>query len=122
MKNEHEDYTNTFYYLTTGHVEKLKMFKSEKFKSWHKSWKDRLEKQDNSKEDVRNLMEKSNPALIPRNHRVEEALESAVNGDYSVFNSLLDALKKPYDYSNVDEYYVKLPEGGNCQYKTYCGT
>lgn len=72
--------------------------------------------------DSRELMESSNPAVIPRNHRVEEALEAAQNDDYSVMNSLLDALKNPYDYSKVNEEYIKVPENSSHGYKTYCGT
>ena len=39
------------------------------------------------------LMRQTNPAIIPRNHRVEQALESAVNeGDYGPFEKLLELL------------------------------
>ena len=45
-------------------------------------------------------MQNSNPAIIPRNHRVEEALEAAVKkGDYSVMERLLDVLSNPYTHS-----------------------
>ena len=69
------------------------------------------------------LMESSNPSIIPRNHRVEEALSAAVrNNDLSVMNSLLKRLKNTYDYSEVDDYYTQLPQKTGCKYKTYCGT
>lgn len=68
-------------------------------------------------------MEENNPTVIPRNHRVEEALEAATKkDDYSIMASLLEAITRPYDYSKIDEHYAALPEPTSCPYKTYCGT
>ena len=64
-------------------------------------------------------LSKSNPAVIPRNHRVEEALASAENGDFAVMNKLLDALRNPYEDS---EEYSQPPEPNTCKYQTFCGT
>ena len=123
MKRFKADYTNTFRNLTLGNLSDMEMFESEEFKKWYELWQERLTRQGKSKEDVKQLMEKSNPVVIPRNHRVEEALETAVkNNDYSVMQSLLDALKNPYNYSNINEYYSELPRTTSCPYKTYCGT
>ncbi|WP_346915121.1 protein adenylyltransferase SelO [Clostridium sp.] len=123
MKRFKADYTNTFRNLTLGNLSDMEMFESEEFKKWYELWQERLTRQGKSKEDIKQLMEKSNPVVIPRNHRVEEALETAVkNNDYSVMQSLLDALKNPYDYSNINEYYSEPPKTTSCPYKTYCGT
>ena len=123
MKRFKADYTNTFRNLTLGNLSDMEMFESEEFKKWYELWQERLTRQGKLKEDVKQLMEKSNPVVIPRNHRVEEALETAVkNNDYSVMQSLLDALKNPYNYSNINEYYSELPRTTSCPYKTYCGT
>ena len=67
-------------------------------------------------------MKANNPTIIPRNHRVEEALEAAVqHNDYSLVHSLVNALQSPYDYQKVDTFYQTFPSG--CTgYKTYCGT
>ncbi len=101
----------------------LNFFKSPEFKKWHKLWIERLKRQNKSKEEIIMLMESSNPAVIPRNHRVEEALKAAVdNDDYSLFNSLLEAVKNPYNYSKLNKEYTKLPKPTGCKYKTYCGT
>ena len=43
------------------------------------------------------LMKKSNPVVIPRNHKVEEALAAAEEGNFEVVINLLSILKKPYD-------------------------
>jgi uncharacterized protein YdiU (UPF0061 family) len=58
---------------------------------------------------------------IPRNHRVEEALAAAGEGDYSVMLNLLAALRKPYE---ENEYYNQPPPPSSCGcgYKTFCGT
>ncbi|WP_346929063.1 protein adenylyltransferase SelO [Clostridium sp.] len=117
------DYTNTFRALTSDNTEDTVLFGTEEFNKWYKVWQERLARQEESKVSSKELMQKSNPAVIPRNHRVEEALEAAVkNNDYSVMQSLLDALENPYDYSNINEYYSELPKTTSCPYKTYCGT
>jgi len=68
-------------------------------------------------------MHSSNPAIIPRNHRVEEALEAAVEReDYDVMERLLQALTNPYAYSSEQEEYSALPEESACPYRTFCGT
>lgn len=122
MEENKADYTNTFYHLTTGHVENLPFVASEKFNEWYTLWSERLKRQKESMKDSRELMENNNPAVIPRNHRVEEALSAAQDEDYSVMHSLLEALKNPYDYSNVKEEYTKVPENSSRRYRTYCGT
>ena len=68
-------------------------------------------------------MQNSNPAIIPRNHRVEEALEAAQDrGDYTVMEKLLKVLSNPFAYSIEQEEYSDLPEKISCGYRTYCGT
>ncbi|OOE12535.1 protein adenylyltransferase SelO [Fictibacillus arsenicus] len=123
MKDHSADYTNTFRSLTLDKKEDSKLFNSPDFDEWYKKWQERLERQTELKESSNELMRKSNPAVIPRNHRVEEALESAVqNGDYSVTEKLLGALTNPYDYSPKQEEYCKLPPETEGPYRTFCGT
>lgn len=123
MKRFKADYTNTFRNLTLGNLDDMEIFESEEFKTWYELWQERLTRQGKSKEELNKLMKQNNPVVIPRNHRVEEALEAAVkNNDYSVMQNLLDALKNPYDYSNINEYYTMLPKSTSCPYRTYCGT
>ncbi|SFC85855.1 Uncharacterized conserved protein YdiU, UPF0061 family [Bacillus sp. OV322] len=123
MMHEYKaDYTNTFRALTLDNLEDIEMFGAEEFAKWQAAWKGRLERQAESAHSSKELMKSSNPAIIPRNHRVEEALEAANQGDYSVMEKLLKALSNPYDYSPELEEYTKLPETTNCAYQTYCGT
>ena len=64
-----------------------------------------------------------NPAYIPRNHKVEEALAAAVQEqDYRPFEVLLEVLSKPFVERPGLEDYTKSAPGGNAGYFTYCGT
>jgi uncharacterized protein YdiU (UPF0061 family) len=117
------DYTNTFRALTFDKFSDMALFDTESFTEWHKKWQERLRRQEESKDCSLELMKSSNPAIIPRNHRVEEALEAAEKkGDYSVMKKLLDVLSSPYAYSNEQAGYVSLPEKSTCPYRTFCGT
>lgn len=125
MQKHRADYTNTFVALTLEkHKDKeATMFGTTEFKQWHEQWISRLERQDESKDAIIQLMRSSNPAVIPRNHRVEEALEAAVEQeDYSVMKRLLAALTHPYAHSKEQAEYAKLPEPTTRPYRTFCGT
>lgn len=115
------DYTNTFRMLSLGKAEELEFYAVQDFAEWVQAWQDRLSKQPESKEASLQFMQRSNPAVIPRNHRVEEALEAAEEGDYAVMNRLLDVLSKPFAYTQEQESYCSLPESTR-PYRTYCGT
>jgi uncharacterized protein YdiU (UPF0061 family) len=123
MRQFQADYTNTFRSLTLNEADDTEFFAGSDFARWNEQWKARLCRQEKSKDEIRLLMKKYNPAVIPRNHRVEEALHAAENGDYSVMNKLLLILKNPYEYTSeqIDEY-SKLPVNTSCGYKTFCGT
>ncbi|WP_461612041.1 protein adenylyltransferase SelO [Clostridium sp. Marseille-QA1073] len=123
MQKYSADYTNTFRALTFDNIEDTVLFGKAEFDEWYKLWQERLTRQEESKVSSKELMKSSNPAVIPRNHRVEEALKAAVEQeDYSVMEQLLDALSKPYAHSKEQDYYSKLPEPSSCPYRTYCGT
>ncbi len=121
MKKYSADYTNTFRALTINKYEDTEIIDKEDFNQWLNLWKERLSRQDEKEEAVLNLMRNNNPAVIPRNHRVEEALDYAVNkGDYSVLEKLLEVLSEPYSYSKEQEEYKDVKTKVN--YRTFCGT
>ena len=123
MEKYKADYTNTFRNLTLGKIENLEMVNSEEFNKWYDLWQDRLTRQKEDKEAIKELMKNSNPSIIPRNHRVEEALEAAVKkDDYSVMKELVNAISNPYLYSENQEEYSIITKGNNNNYRTYCGT
>ncbi len=123
MEKYGADYTNTFRALTFDKPEDTVLFGTKEFTQWHKLWQVRLGRQHEPKASSHQLMRNCNPALIPRNHRVEEALEAAVKkGDYSVMERFLDALSSPYEHSPEQVDYSTLPAPSTCPYRTFCGT
>lgn len=122
MKKYKEDYTNTFVSLTYRKNMNRGMFVTAEFTNWYKNWQERLERQEESIEEAYKLMKKSNPVVIPRNHRVEEALKAADNGDFTVMKKLLSILSNPFEYGKDKEPYIDLPEPSDLPYRTYCGT
>lgn len=122
MKNQAADYTNTFRGLTLDDWSGVPMRETNAFKEWLVKWESRRERQSETKEKSVELMRASNPAVIPRNHRVEEALEAAVErGDFTVMDRLMNVLGKPYAYTE-DQVEYTAPSASNVPYRTYCGT
>ncbi|WP_332698267.1 protein adenylyltransferase SelO [Halalkalibacter lacteus] len=123
MQKYRADYTNTFRALTFERHEDTVLFGAPEFAQWHELWQARLGRQQEPETSSHQLMQNSNPALIPRNHRVEAALEAAVKqGDYSVMERLLDVLSSPYAYSPEQAEYSTLPARSTRPYRTFCGT
>ncbi|OLN31953.1 protein adenylyltransferase SelO [Desulfosporosinus metallidurans] len=123
MQKYRADYTNTFRALTSDNPEDTVLFGITEFTQWHELWQARLGRQQEPKASSHLLMRNSNPALIPRNHRVEAVLEAAVKeGDYSVMERLLDVLSSPYAYSPEQADYSTLPAPPTHPYRTFCGT
>lgn len=123
MQKHRADYTNTFRALTFDKLEGSEFFGTTEFAQWHELWQARLGRQQESNATSHQLMHNSNPALIPRNHRVEEALEAAEKqGDYSVMKRLLDALSSPYAHSPEQAAYCTVPPPTTRPYRTFCGT
>lgn len=117
------DYTNTFRALTLGQPEETPMHGTDRWSSWYEGWQARLGRQQASQDEVQSLMRRANPAVIPRNHRVEEALAAAVNeGDLTVMERLLAALADPFAYSPEQEAYAAPPAPTPVPYRTFCGT
>ncbi|MFC0212514.1 YdiU family protein [Paenibacillus chartarius] len=123
MHKYEADYTNTFRALASEEREASSLFEAEPFAEWETKWRARLDRQPESKDASRELMNSSNPAVIPRNHRVEEALDAAVNDhDFTVMERLLDVLAKPYEASPDRSVYCAPPRPSGRPYRTYCGT
>ncbi|WP_439631525.1 protein adenylyltransferase SelO [Shinella sp.] len=90
---------------------------------WLAAWRDRLS-QDATAPQVRAAqMRKVNPAFIPRNHKVEEALNAAIDhGDFSLFEALNDLLSRPYEDQPAFAAYAEPPRPGEEITATFCGT
>lgn len=123
MKKYRADYTNTFRALTVNKLEMTSLHDKEDFNQWQKKWQERRSRQQQTIEDSMQLMKERNPSVIPRNHRVEAALDAAVNnGDYRVMERLLKVLANPFDDSSEHQEYSQLPKPSNLPYRTFCGT
>ncbi len=93
------------------------------FRSWTEAWRRRLAIEEQPADGRASAMRRANPAFIPRNHRVEEAIEAAVRrGDFQPFENLVDVLERPYDDQPGREYLAGAPEPNQRVSKTFCGT
>ena len=120
MKKNNADYTNTFCHLMGVEIDD-QIYKNDDFKSWTNEWEKRL-KLNNSSDKHLELMKKTNPIVIPRNQKVEDALADADKGNLETMNKLLKVLSNPYsDQENIIEFQKPTPIG-NEKYQTFCGT
>ncbi len=90
-------------------------------KNWKKRWNRRLQTYNNTPEKFLKLMKTVNPLIIPRNQKVEEALQAAENGNLKPTTQLLEILNKPYT-EQEDIYNYQIPSSLNEKYQTFCGT
>ncbi|WP_075504210.1 protein adenylyltransferase SelO [Candidatus Pelagibacter communis] len=120
MEKNKADYTNTFCNLMD--INSNELYKNNEFIDWKNKWKKRSEFNNSTKEKQSKLMKSNNPIVIPRNHKVEEALAQADEGSLDKMKKLLDILKNPYaNQNNIKEY--QLPASlNNEKYQTFCGT
>ena len=121
MHQKKVDYTNTFCHLMNFEIKGKENFEDNDFKSWKKRWYERLKINNNGPEKYTKLMRSVNPLVIPRNHKVEEVLDEANNGNLEPLNKFLEILDKPYS-EQKDIINFQLPSSSNEKYKTFCGT
>ena len=120
MEKNKADYTNTFCNLMDINSDEI--YKNNDFIDWKNEWKKRSELNNSTKEKQSKLMKSNNPIVIPRNHKVEEALAEADKGSLDKMKKLLAILKNPYDnQNNIEEYQTPAPSS-NEKYQTFCGT
>jgi len=117
MMENGADFTNTFRALGTDSANG-QFIDQDGYDAWHKRWQARLETETGARE----LMNTSNPAFIPRNHKVEQMIEASVAGDFAPFERLLKVLSDPYtDQPDADDL-RQPPKAGEVVQATFCGT
>ena len=122
MHRRSADFTNSFRALTLGRLMGDATDDDSEVEAWHRRWVARRTRQPQSPTEVEHLMRRHNPAFIPRNHKVEEALEAATSADdYSVMERLLDVLATPYDHDRDLPAFSAAGSAG-LPYQTFCGT
>ncbi|MEO1703910.1 MAG: YdiU family protein [Pseudomonadota bacterium] len=109
MAETHADFTNTFRGLATDDV----ALDHPGFADWRKAWM--------SLAPDKEVMATANPALIPRNHLVEDAIQSAVYDDWGPFSALHAALATPFEAPS-DPRFTQPPTPDEEVRQTFCGT
>jgi uncharacterized protein YdiU (UPF0061 family) len=121
MHEKKADYTNTFCHLMNLDPKKDELFDNDEFINWKKRWEERSTKNNNTPKKCFELMRNNNPLVIPRNHKIEEALSAAEQNDLKPLNKFLEILSKPYkEQTEILEY--QSPAISNEKYQTFCGT
>lgn len=120
MHRDHVDFTLAFRRLSEeDDVRFRELFSSnDDVAAWLSSWQVRLD----DPVAARKIMRTVNPAFIPRNHRVEQAIQAAEQGDFTLANRLIDILKTPYADQPEHAEYMNPPEPGEIVHQTFCGT
>jgi uncharacterized protein YdiU (UPF0061 family) len=114
------DFTNTFRALAED-----SLAPDASRAAWDARWRARVSKeavQGHEHDLVRVRMRGGSPAIIPRNHCVEEALAAAEHGDFTHFELLLAALQRPWNPLPSDARFRQPAPAECCGYRTFCGT
>ena len=122
MHRASADFTNTFRSLSAPDTVETTGGVNATFAGWRMRWQARRARQPQSEADSVALMRKSNPAVIPRNHKVEDALEAATaRHDLLPMCGLLAVLAAPFD-DGRDVTGYDTPGSNPMPYRTFCGT
>ncbi len=93
------------------------------FDQWAVRWRARLARAPRPADARAAAMRGVNPAFIPRNHRIEQAIIAAVTReDFSVFEELLAVLSRPFERQDAFAAYADPPLPAERVLRTFCGT
>jgi uncharacterized protein YdiU (UPF0061 family) len=111
------DHTNFFRGLANGKPDG-------RLNDWVELWQARCKNENVAAETRAAAMRAVNPAFIPRNHRVEEAIAAAsINSDFEPFERLVTVLSKPYEDQPEHAALAEAPAADFQEgYQTFCGT
>jgi len=93
-----------------------------RFDAWAARWRARLAAEPGGAAASAARMRRANPAYIPRNHRVEEALAAAESGDLGPFEDLVAVLEDPFEEQPGKDRYAAAPRPEERVTATFCGT
>lgn len=130
MQRGHADFTLTFRRLadvaakSEAQTELVALFERlEEITGWLDDWHERLSRESRPAEERAQRMRLNNPAFIPRNHRVQQAISAAMDhNDYGPFATLLEVVTHPFDDQPGREEYSRPAEPGEQVFRTFCGT
>ena len=114
MAEQRADFTVTFRNL--GNL-------SGAFGDWQQRWTQRLAQEGATPASRQDRMHQANPAIIPRNHRIEQVIQAAIEeGDYTPFFLLHHALQDPFGGGAQNLAYEQPPQPQERVLATFCGT
>jgi protein adenylyltransferase len=125
MESNKVDYTLAFRYLADaalGREEQVRALFDDPspYDRWSRHWRARLAREVIAPLERAQALRHANPAFIPRNHRVEEALSAAVErDDYAPFETLLKILSRPFDDQPEFAAFAEPAPAGDDRYRTY---
>jgi serine/tyrosine/threonine adenylyltransferase len=130
MAKNHADFTLTFRRLSdaagdAGRDQDVRQLFTdpEAYDQWAVRWRQRVSIEPQTPAERTAMMRSTNPAVIPRNHRIEAVIEAAVSrDDFAPFEELLTVLSKPYEDQAVFLAYAEPPEPHQRVLQTFCGT
>ncbi|HBF29558.1 protein adenylyltransferase SelO family protein [Rhizobium sp.] len=124
MHTHEADFTQTFRslgHMAGGSTNALPLPDSDALSQWLTRWQTRLGSTRTPAE-IAAAMHATNPALIPRNHRIEEVISAAVYDDYSYFERLTEALERPFEEVDTTADLRVPPTVEESVARTFCGT
>lgn len=116
LSKQEIDFTLFFRHLAYGDLDALNgLFQDrEALEDWLNIWKQATPNPE--------VMKKANPVFIPRNHRVEQAIQAAYKGHYEPFHKMVDAMAHPYEENSAYSEFEKTPLPEEVVHQTFCGT
>ncbi len=121
MAAQEADFTNTFRGLADG-TARDQFTNRAPFEAWEKTWRERRARESADEAAQKALMNRTNPAVIPRNHQIEAVINAGVSGDYKPFFKLSAVLSKPFELAGEDRRFARPPEPNEVVPATFCGT
>jgi uncharacterized protein YdiU (UPF0061 family) len=131
MAEQEADFTNTFRGLSNtaaddpaGDAAVRALFSDpHAFDAWAERWRARLSLETRPDAQRRAAMRAVNPAYIPRNHRVQQAIDAAMDDmDLTPLDELLRVVSRPFDDHDALAEYRRPPQPQEVVHRTFCGT
>ncbi|GGE40838.1 protein adenylyltransferase SelO [Actibacterium pelagium] len=115
------DFTNTFRALSDDSA-RDHFSDPEAFDQWAPAWHARRDRDGSTPEEQARLMQRANPAIIPRNHQIEAAIQAALQEDFAPFHALTEALDAPFAPRRDNDPLTLPPTAEQEVIHTFCGT
>ena len=93
------------------------------YDNWAAIWRIRLRGERLGPPEIAAFMRTVNPAFIPRNHRIQEAIEAVEERqDFGPFQTMLEVISHPYEDRPDLQRYAAAASLNERVHRTFCGT